>query len=693
MPLGIKVRAGTSAEKGNRIVRMNVMFGDFCYFNRHTLSTRYTPLSIGLVAQYTTEQFSGDVDVSLFKSAEKFLDQAAQNPPDVVGLSVYYWNTDLDRYVIGRLREMFGDDVIIILGGPSIDSDEREQHRFLSKVFPDADAIVINEGELGFSNIVRRALGNRKTVFSEPIDGVSFLDGNQVVTGLPVGLKLDLSTLGSPYLSGLMDDFLDSHYQPLIQTSRFCPYTCAFCVSGKNRGKLRGYPLEQVEEELRYVSRKFADRPHYTMFLADENFGILARDVEIAECIRKCKEDLGFPHNVFFYNDKRFTDTSRSVIEILGDINSIGLTLALQTENPETLKAINRRNVTEDEIESAISWASERGILTTTELIFGLPYETRDLFVDLLDRSVKRGFDTVLCHNLFVMDGIQLNRPDARKKYGMKTKYRCLGTNYGAHNDTFFAEHEEVVVATDSFSYEDFLEIRGLNFMFYTVFALNFQKWFFQFIRHQGFSLPDFFLEFVNPDRSINWPEGYLRFLDDFKEAVEDEQFDSRAELVTRVKERFVENGNDVGDPTRINVYFGARLIYQESGWVKQVLLNHLDKLVSRGLSSEDCDVADSLINLAAHERINLRTIGEKEPFVISYDVVHWRKNKFKEPLGRMKMPPRSIEFSVKESVITQINGFQEQFSTAPDKDYYYAAMDFIVPRSNLLHVLTYDGE
>ena len=105
---------------------------------------------------------------------------------------------------------------------------------------------------------------------------------------------MDLSTMGSPYLSGLLDEFMNSDYQPLIQTSRFCPYTCAFCVSGKNRGKLRGYPIEQVKEELNFVSKKYANRPHHTMYLADENFGILKRDVEIAEAIKKCKDDFGF---------------------------------------------------------------------------------------------------------------------------------------------------------------------------------------------------------------------------------------------------------------------------------------------------------------------------------------------------------------------------------------------------------------
>ena len=169
---------------------------------------------------------------------------------------------------------MFGKNVIIVLGGPCIDNDAQEQKKFLSNVFPSADVIIVNEGEISFNNILRKVLDNRNTVFKDPIEGASFLDGNRLVKGRPVGLTMDLSTVESPYLSGLLDDFMNSDDQPVIQTSRFCPYTCAFCVAGKNRGKLRGFPIEQVKEELIYVSKKYADRPHHTMYLADENFGI-----------------------------------------------------------------------------------------------------------------------------------------------------------------------------------------------------------------------------------------------------------------------------------------------------------------------------------------------------------------------------------------------------------------------------------
>ncbi len=677
--------------KQNGSRRLNVMFADFCYFNRHTLHSQYTPLSIGLIAQYANQQFEKEIKVSLFKNVDKFIDKALQDPPDVIGLSVYYWNLNQNQYVVNKIRKLYGDKVVIVLGGPCIDTDEKEQYKYLTKVFPNADALIVNEGEIGFSNIIRRILDNRKTVFKKPIDGVTFLNGNELVKGLQLGLTLDLDTMGSPYLSGLMDDFMNSDYHPLIQSSRFCPYTCAFCVSGKNRGKLRGYPIEQVEEELRFVSKRYTDRPHHVMYLTDENFGILKRDVEIAKIIKKCKEEFGFPQSVFFYNDKRFTGTSRDVIEILGSLNQYGMCLSLQTENPNTLKAINRRNVTPEEIDDAISWASARDIPASTELIFGLPHETRDGFIDLMNRSIKRGFDTVKVNNLFLMDGIELNRPAVRKKHNIKTKYRILGTNYGKHEDAFLAEHEEVVVSSDSFTYEDFLEVRSLNFIHFAVFSLHFQKWFFQFIRNQGISLAEYFSRFMKPDRKAKWPNGYIRFLDDFKNVVEGELFDTREEVVAKAKEIFSANNNDVGDPTRINVNLGARLSYLENSWTKPVLMRHLEEMKKGKLSIEDRNLASSLIDLAERERINLREANEKEPLNISFDVINWRKNKYKKSLYDLKMPEKSIKFLVDESRVTQVKGFKERFSSYSDKDFYSVAVDFIMPRSCLLHVLSYE--
>ena len=671
---------------------LNIMFGDFGYFNRHTRFSRYTPLGVGYIAQYAKQKFGKDVDVAIYKEIDKFFEKMKERAPDVVGLTLFYWNNDLNKYVIKCLREMFGDKVTIVLGGPSIDSDKKQQTMFLNKAFPDVDAIVINEGEIAFSNIVEKILSNRNTVYDEPIDGLSFLSNGELVSGKPIGTSTDISVLESPYLSGIMDDFIHSDYQPLVQTSRFCPYTCAFCVSGKNRGKLRGFPIEQVTEELHYISKKYADRPHHTLYLADENFGILKRDVEIAKVIKECNEKYSYPQGVFFYNDKRFTETSRNVIEVLGKMTKTGLTLSLQTENPETLKAINRKNVSDDEIDDALNWASELNIPTTTELIFGLPFETKKSFIDLLDRSTKRGFDSIMCHVLFIMDGIELNRPDVREKFSINTKFRPLAAGYMSHNGTFIAEHEEVVVSSKTFSYEDFISVRCLNFMFFSVFDLGFQKWFFQHIKNSSeVTLSGIFDKFMNPDRNQKWPKEYLKFVDDFRKAVEGELFDTREEMVAALKKIYEENGNDVGETTRINIDYGARLIYKEQKWMVEVLAQHLKNIGGDNITQEDIDLGKSLVELGSLERIDFEKIDKTKELVLSHDILEWKRNKFKKPIDHYKVDQRPIKFEMDERRTKQINGLLENSSNQIDSDFYTVALEMVKPRSNLLHVLSYD--
>jgi hypothetical protein len=307
-----------------------------------------------------------------------------------------------------------------------------------------------------------------------------------------------------------------------------------------------------------------------------------------------------------------------------------------------------------------------------------------------LDRTIVRGFDEVVVLNLLLMDGIEMNRPSFRKKYNIKTKYRILGTHYGKHKDTFIAEHEEVVVSSNSFTYKDFLELRFMNFMFYAVFNFKFHKWFFQFVRHLGIFPSKFFSHFFNPDRTVDWPDRYINFLDNLKNAVEGELHDTREEMVKTAKQTFIANGNDVGDSSRINMNFGGKLCYQEGDWVKQVLLCHLDNIMKQNLSVEDRNLASLLIDLGEKERVDLKYHSAREPINISYDVINWRKNKFKEPLYNYKMKERLVNFSTAKDQNLMIESFNKRFSYHKPKDYYHEAMEFIRPRYHLLHNLSY---
>ena len=335
---------------------IKIFLGDLSYFNNNNKSGLYVPVNIGYLASYTKKLFGNDVEINLFKDPNKMLDAVACSSPDVIGLSFYNWNTQMNHALTRQVRAKLGSDVVIVWGGPSVDTDSIERAR-LFKRFPEVDAFVSNEGELGFVNIVQELIENNSKLWDSPIDGVVFTDGDTLMEGKEVGLSLDLHQLDSPYLGGYLDSFLTGDFLPLLQTSRLCPYTCTFCVSGKNRGKLRGFPLEQVKAEIDYITHHFKDNPHLPMYIVDENFGILPQDMEIADYIRWSFETRGFPRGMFFYNDKRFGKISRHVSGKLGAMTKFGLVLSLQTETEETLKEIKRSNLSPEDIDEAIQWA------------------------------------------------------------------------------------------------------------------------------------------------------------------------------------------------------------------------------------------------------------------------------------------------------------------------------------------------
>ncbi len=640
---------------------LRIALGDLTYFNDANIGNIYTPLAIGYLASHAKARFGPDIDVRLFKDPKSMLGHVRDARPDIIGLSAYYWQEELNKLFVRKVRAIPNYWPMVVLGGPSIDSDLAEQADYLRR-HPGVDRLVVNEGEDGFAKLVGAFLGG-----FEPEAAITHPER--------VGLSTDLASVPSPYLDGTLDEFLDGPFQPMLQTSRLCPYTClagdtlvitpdgdipireladkygdagvpvdtfdtetletfvsnsvnirrygqdqqlvrvhfddgthidctpdheflqishirqweceaadlhagacvvasltvrkaeirkhrhylnvvsveylaekgdvycltvpetgwffannvlvkncSFCVSGKSRGKLRTFPMEQVDAEVEFIAKRFADRPDHILYIVDENFGILGRDVEVAKSIRGAMQQQGFPKRVFYYNDKRFTQTSRDVQEVLGDACHHGVCLSLQSENPETLKAVRRRNLTDDDIRSAIAWAHGLGLVVSTELIFGMPCETRASFLALLDKCARLGFDKVQCYNLIIFDGIEMNRRAYRDEHRLVTRRRPINAHALVLDGDACAETEEVVVQSSSISFDDYRLVRAMNVMFHAVFVLGVHREFFRELVASGRSLTAFFQLMLTPTDSEDWQANRHRsFIDDLDAAIRKE--------------------------------------------------------------------------------------------------------------------------------------------------------------------------
>jgi hypothetical protein len=267
----------------------------------------------------------------------------------------------------------------------------------------------------------------------------------------------ELSKIPSPYFDGSLDFFLNESYDPIIQSMRGCPYSCKFCVSGTPLwSKIKTFDTEKVFDEFDYIKKR--TKSDY-LILTDEKLGITGeRDVKIAEYIIASFKDGGYPRKLYYYSAKIINEYVLKVVEILSPVGEFGM--SFQTLDEGVKKEIKRTNISYEQFLKYVSWAAERKLMTSTEMIFGFPCEMVHSYVAIVERLMKSGVDRIYSYNLCLFSGIDLATKENRNKHGFETLYRLPERTYGCYDGDFIAATEEVVVGSNSFDYADYQKIR-----------------------------------------------------------------------------------------------------------------------------------------------------------------------------------------------------------------------------------------
>lgn len=127
---------------------------------------------------------------------------------------------------------------------------------------------------------------------------------------------------------------------PLLNACTFCEWGAAAL------NKIRPFPIERVLEEIDWIGRNGVDYVDN----ADANFGILARDEQIAETVAKTKERYGYPEkfrtSFAKYSNQQIAERVFRIAKILHKSGQLkAVTLALQSTNEQTLIDIKRKNI------------------------------------------------------------------------------------------------------------------------------------------------------------------------------------------------------------------------------------------------------------------------------------------------------------------------------------------------------------
>lgn len=374
----------------------------------------------------------------------------------VIGFSCFLWNVNVSMAAAGAVRERF-PDALIVLGGPSIPKDPDFSTEFIRK-YPFIDVIACGEGEEVFASLCRRRLEGRGIM---DIPGLIFHDraGGEILRSGPEQLP-PIERLPSPYLDGTFDAiyarYAGEFSGTIWETNRGCPNQCSFCTWGNttHRG-IREKPLEVVKAEIDWIGRR---RIRYVA-MSDSNFGIRSRDIAIAEYLAETKRAYGFPDFVSVSWVKNSSDKVLRISEILQNAHiGFRVTLALQSLNAETLRAVNRINFKREFYERIRDVYHDNFLYSYIELMLGLPLETYESYMNGLEELMSRSvFDQIYSYPFLLFPNTQVASVESRRRYGIQGKV-MEGKYTKSKVSTAIVENMEVVIGTAAMPPEKWLD-------------------------------------------------------------------------------------------------------------------------------------------------------------------------------------------------------------------------------------------
>jgi radical SAM superfamily enzyme YgiQ (UPF0313 family) len=350
------------------------------------------PLAIGVLWQYSQLDSYNREHWQLGEIVYKKLDsnssveKLAQG--HMVVFSTYVWNSSYHFELAQRIKHI-NPDIFIVMGGPNISPNKRN---FWDQYTDLIDLALVGEGEHSFSQLLQQ-WPNLQNIPGAWTKDFQPEEAPRVQ---------DFPYEASPYLAGFYDRIVESAHQngngiqAVIQTNRGCPYHCTFCEEGRDyKNKMYFYNIQRVEDEIKWCAQ------HGISFLsiADDNWGIVAQDVEIMKLIRDYKLTYGFPDVVDATFAKNNPENLLAMARLDHEHNTRllrGITIALQSQNTKTLSSIRRFNLIPDRQQQLIAGLKELNIPTYVEMIWPLPYETYDSFLSGIDQTINMGLNNWL---------------------------------------------------------------------------------------------------------------------------------------------------------------------------------------------------------------------------------------------------------------------------------------------------------
>jgi radical SAM superfamily enzyme YgiQ (UPF0313 family) len=335
----------------------------------------------------------------------KMAEIIAKRKPKILGISISIWNRDASLMLARRIKSIL-PNTRIVAGGPEV--------WFEAGPLEGIDAIIPGEAEQAWHKILCHEFSLQEEKPAEIVEPYRDIDLAQI--------------------KGRM---------VYLETSRGCPFQCAFCQSGRKDARHKQWGQSSPATLAETVAKLTQAGAHTIKFL-DRTFNAQAEKA-LAYFKALAAVDKAVCH--FEICAELLDDDT---LAFLGSLppGKFQFEIGVQSLNPQTLKSIGRRTDTHLLMEKLRALLSLKTVHVHADLIWGLPHDTLPTIVEAFNTLYSLGLDELQLGFLKFLRGAPLNKH--RNTYGYTVEpsppYEAL-----SHKDL---------------SGEEFLQLRRVEYVF-----------------------------------------------------------------------------------------------------------------------------------------------------------------------------------------------------------------------------------
>ncbi len=415
-------------------------------------SFTHTSIAIRSLKNYAEKYFDGKAEKPEIVCGEYTINQNISfvlreidaSGADFVLFSTYIWNAEYVCKVIPDVKKIL-PNCVIGAGGPEFSYGAE---KYLSKL-KDLDFIIKGEGEQTFLDFCKAALlcqSDYADLDYGMIPGIWF-------RGRGSDEDLIMFSGDRCYMENLDDipfyypEILDGNFDPdhkiyYYESSRGCPFNCAYCLSSVDK-RVRFKSLERVYAELKI----FLDAGVKLVKFVDRTYNINPeRYIKIWQFILD-----NHNNKTMFHFEIEAEFLSEEALDFLKQVPAgvMQFEMGVQSANKKTLKTINRSQNIEKLAENIKRIPAT--IHRHLDLIAGLPFEDLNSFGESFDFVMKLWPDAIQLGFLKVLHGTEMEAYAKQNgwKWMESPAYEIYSTPYLTYREMLFLKDIETL--TDVF--------------------------------------------------------------------------------------------------------------------------------------------------------------------------------------------------------------------------------------------------